>query len=67
LEELELGRTPIREALQRLTVEGLVNVVPRRGMFVANINITDLQKIFEWEHRVELCCAMQLNVTILFQ
>lgn len=47
MEELDLGRTPIREALQRLDSEGLVNVVPRRGTFVAEISITDLQKIFE--------------------
>lgn len=42
MEEFELGRTPIREALLRLAAEGLVNVVPQRGMFVANISITDL-------------------------
>jgi len=47
MEETGLGRTPIREALQRLAAEGLVNIVPRRGMFVADISITDLQKIFE--------------------
>lgn len=47
MEELKLGRTPIREALQRLDSEGLVNIIPRRGRFVADISITDLQKIFE--------------------
>ena len=47
MKELGLGRTPIREALQRLDAEGLVNIVPRRGMFVTDISITDLQKIFE--------------------
>lgn len=47
MEELKLGRTPIRESLQRLDSEGLVNIIPRRGTFVADISITDLQKIFE--------------------
>ena len=47
MQELDLGRTPIREALQRLDSEGLVNIVPRRGTFVNDISITDLQKIFE--------------------
>jgi DNA-binding GntR family transcriptional regulator len=47
MEELDLGRTPIREALQRLDSEGLVNIVPRRGTFVNDISITDLQRIFE--------------------
>ncbi len=46
-EELGLGRTPIREALQRLAQEKLVLIVPRRGMFVSEIGITDLQKLFE--------------------
>jgi DNA-binding GntR family transcriptional regulator len=44
---LGLGRTPIREALQRLAQERLVVVLPRRGMFVADIGITDLQRLFE--------------------
>jgi DNA-binding GntR family transcriptional regulator len=47
MKELELGRTPIREALQRLSAEGLVNAVPRRGTFVTDISITDLQAISE--------------------
>jgi len=57
MEELELGRTPIREALHRLAAEGLVNVVPQRGMFVADISITDLQKIFEVRMLLEGFCA----------
>ena len=47
MKDLGLGRTPIREALKRLDAEGLVNIAPRRGMFVADISITDLQEIFE--------------------
>jgi DNA-binding GntR family transcriptional regulator len=46
-DELGLGRTPIREALKRLSLEKLVNIVPRRGMFVTEIGITDLQQLFE--------------------
>lgn len=46
-EELGLGRTPIREALQRLSQERLVVIVPRRGTFVTEIGITDLQELFE--------------------
>ena len=45
--ELGFGRTPIREALQRLALEKLVDIVPRRGMFVTDIGITDLQRLFE--------------------
>jgi DNA-binding GntR family transcriptional regulator len=47
IEELQLGRTPIREALKRLSLEKLVTIAPRRGMFVTEIGITDLQRLFE--------------------
>ena len=50
--ELNLGRTPIREALKQLSFEKLVTIVPRRGMFVTDISITDLQRLFEV--RIEL-------------
>jgi DNA-binding GntR family transcriptional regulator len=55
--DLQVGRTPIREALQRLAAEDLVSVVPRRGIFVADISITDLQKIFEARMVLEGFCA----------
>ena len=57
MEDLQLGRTPIREALQRLAAEDLVLLAPRRGMFVADISITDLQKIFELRMVLEGFCA----------
>lgn len=37
-ERLAIGRTPIREALQRLSRDGLVNILPRRGVLVSEIN-----------------------------
>jgi DNA-binding GntR family transcriptional regulator len=46
-EELEIGRTPIREALQRLALENLVRSIPHRGTFVTDVNITDLARITE--------------------
>lgn len=51
--ELQLGRTPIREALQRLADERLVEVVPRRGMFVTHIDIRDLGAIAEVRTEIE--------------
>jgi DNA-binding GntR family transcriptional regulator len=53
MEQLALGRTPIREALQRLACEGLVVLRPRRGAFVASLNITDLHQIFEMRLVIE--------------
>jgi GntR family transcriptional regulator, rspAB operon transcriptional repressor len=57
MDSLKLGRTPIREALHRLAREDLVIIAPRRGMFVADISVTDLQKIFEMRILVEGYCA----------
>jgi DNA-binding GntR family transcriptional regulator len=57
MEDIQLGRTPIREALQRLASEDLVLLAPRRGMFVSDISITGLQKIFEARMVLEGVCA----------
>jgi len=52
MNDLALGRTPIREAMKQLEADNLVTITPRRGMFVTNITATDLMQIFEV--RVEL-------------
>ena len=57
--ELNLGRTPIREALQRLSQEKLVIIVPRRGMFVTEIGIIDLHRLFEMRLVLESLAARQ--------
>lgn len=50
--ESGFGRTPIREALQRLAADGLVEVYPRRGIYVGPVDVGDLGAISEI--RVEL-------------
>lgn len=55
--ELQLGRTPIREALKRLEIEKLVTILPRRGMFVTDISILDLQRLFEVRLNLETLAA----------
>ena len=52
-EQLHLGRTPIREALQRLAHENLVSFVPHRGTFVTDVNITDLGYLAEVRTELE--------------
>jgi DNA-binding GntR family transcriptional regulator len=47
MQRLGLGRTPVREALRRLAQEQLVEVFPRRGMFVTNVDVRDLARISE--------------------
>jgi DNA-binding GntR family transcriptional regulator len=51
--ELEMGRTPVREAIKRLALEKLVTVFPRRGTFASEINITDLAHISEVRVQLE--------------
>jgi DNA-binding GntR family transcriptional regulator len=57
MKQLKMGRTPIREAFQRLAMENLVVIMPRRGILVADLNITDLQKIFEVRLELEIHAA----------
>ena len=45
--EFDLGRTPVREALQLLASEGLVVIVPRKGVYVSYVSLEDFQKIYE--------------------
>ncbi len=44
---LEMSRTPIREALQRLARDHFVTVIPRRGMFVSAIEFDELAMLYE--------------------
>ena len=46
-EKLGVSRTPIREAMRKLELEGLVVMVPRRGAQVANITEKDLNDVLE--------------------
>lgn len=50
---LEISRTPIREALRRLEGEGLVEIVPRRGVFVTRIRMSDVVEIYDLRKLLE--------------
>ncbi len=59
---LALGRTPIREALQRLVRDQFVTVIPRRGMYVSSIDVDDLAVLYETRailepYAMRLACA----------
>jgi DNA-binding GntR family transcriptional regulator len=51
--DLDVGRTPVREALHRLADKRLVEIVPRRGIFVTPIDIRDLGALSEVRTRLE--------------
>jgi DNA-binding GntR family transcriptional regulator len=52
-----LGRTPIREAIQRLSWEGLLSIRPRLGIIVAEMNPSDFLKVLEARHGLERLVA----------
>lgn len=53
IEQLGIGRTPVREALRRLAQERLVEVYPRRGMFVTGVDVRELARISEVREMLE--------------
>ena len=55
--KLKFGRTPIREALRALANEKLVEVYPRRGMFVASVDVKNLSAISEVRAVLEIKAA----------
>ncbi len=56
-QRLKIGRTPIREALQRLARDGLVVVLPRRGVLVSEINLRTQLRLLEVRRVLERLMA----------
>ena len=46
-EELGVSRTPVREAIRKLELERFVVMLPRRGPYVANLSLKDINEVFE--------------------
>lgn len=51
--DLGLSRTPIREALYRLEQDGLVRIVPKKGIYVTDITIQDILLVFQVRVEIE--------------
>ena len=45
--DLSISRTPIREALNHLNEEGLIRIMPKKGILVSNITIDDMSQIYQ--------------------
>jgi DNA-binding GntR family transcriptional regulator len=56
---LNISRTPVREALQRLSRAGLVEIIPRRGLRVTPINVSDQIALLAFRRVVE--CFITTN------
>lgn len=57
IERLGLGRTPVREAIQRLAWEGLVDVRPRAGLAIAPLHGADWLRVIDARRGVEIILA----------
>ncbi len=56
-EDLGVSRTPIREAIRKLELEGFVLMLPRKGAYVADISIRDIAEVFEVRSAMEALAA----------
>jgi len=55
--ELGVSRTPVLEAIKRLSVEGLIGIQPRRGCFVLGLSAADIREIFGLREALETYAA----------
>jgi DNA-binding GntR family transcriptional regulator len=56
-QELDMGLSPVREALRLLTHDNLVVITPRHGLYVTDVNVPDLEQISEIRVSLEALCA----------
>ncbi len=57
IEKLSLGRTPVREAIQRLALEGLIGIRPRAGLEIAPLHAADWLRVLDARRGVEIVLA----------
>lgn len=55
--ELGVSRTPVREALRQLELEGLVKIIPNKGTYVTGISAKDVEDIYQIRMLLEGLCA----------
>lgn len=51
--DLEMSRTPIRQALQMLAKDNLIEMLPHRGVFVKHMSLQEIQELFEARFAIE--------------
>lgn len=56
-EEMGVSRTPVREALRQLELEGLVKIIPNKGAYVTGITPRDVRDIYKIRSMLEGLCA----------
>lgn len=56
-EEMGVSRTPVREAIRKLELEGFVVMIPRKGAYVAGVSYKDVKDVFEIRASLESLAA----------
>lgn len=62
--ELDMGRTPINQAIHRLANEGLLQVIPRKGVMVAPLSIDDALELIDVRLANEMLCMRLASAKI---
>ncbi len=60
-EKLGVSRTPVREAIRKLELEGLVTMIPRKGAYVSELSLEEIMETFEVRESLEV-----LAITLAF-
>jgi DNA-binding GntR family transcriptional regulator len=56
-EEMGISRTPVREAIRKLELDGFVVMVPRKGTYVSTLPLKDISDVFEIRASLEALAA----------
>ena len=56
-DHMGISRTPVREAIRKLELEGFVVMIPRRGTYVADISIKDINEVYEIRTSLDVLAA----------
>lgn len=59
-DELRISRTPVREALLQLRDEGLIDVLPNRGVIIKPVTVRDAENVYQMRAAIEGYCAAYL-------
>lgn len=51
--DLGLSRTPVREAISRLEMDGFIKIIPKKGIYVSDIQLSDVLQIFQARYEIE--------------